>query len=125
VTGAIYEIGALAALEDRIEGVNITDFDMFVGVSAGSYIGALLANSVTPGSSTATSRGAKSGGARRPRALPAQHREIRRRVAARPARSSGFLGLLQNRRETTLTDLVSRSAACSHGPLPDDGLRGG
>ena len=49
VTGAIYEIGALAALEDRLENVSITDFDVFVGVSAGAYISALLANGVTPG----------------------------------------------------------------------------
>ena len=49
VTGAIYEIGALAALEDRLENVSITDFDVFVGVSAGAYLAALLANGVTPG----------------------------------------------------------------------------
>src|ERR1039457_4144876 len=49
VTGAIYEIGALAALEDRLENVSITDFDVFVGVSAGAYISALLANGIPPG----------------------------------------------------------------------------
>src|SRR5450830_261416 len=49
VTGAIYEIGTLAALEDRLENVSINDFDVFVGVSAGAYISALLANGVTPG----------------------------------------------------------------------------
>ena len=44
VTGAIYEIGVLAALEDRLEGISLNDFDVFVGVSCGSYISALLAN---------------------------------------------------------------------------------
>src|SRR5512141_1716302 len=48
VTGAVYEIGALAALEDRLENTSLTDFDVFVGVSAGAYISALLANGVTP-----------------------------------------------------------------------------
>ena len=48
VTGAIYEIGALAAIEDRLENASLTDFDVFVGVSAGAYISALLANGVTP-----------------------------------------------------------------------------
>ena len=48
VTGAIYEIGALAAIEERLENRSLTDFDVFVGVSAGSYIGALVANGVNP-----------------------------------------------------------------------------
>ena len=52
VTGAIYEIGTLAALEDRLENASINDFDVFVGVSAGAYIAALLANGVTPGCSS-------------------------------------------------------------------------
>ncbi len=49
VTGAIYEIGALAALEERLEDVSLTDFDVFVGVSAGAYISALIANGIAPG----------------------------------------------------------------------------
>lgn len=49
MTGAIYEIGALAALEERLEDVSINDFDVFIGVSAGAYISALLANGITPG----------------------------------------------------------------------------
>jgi NTE family protein len=49
VTGAIYEIGALAAIEERLEDHSLTDFDVFVGVSAGAYISALLANGITPG----------------------------------------------------------------------------
>jgi NTE family protein len=49
VTGAIYEIGALAALEERLEDVSVNDFDVFIGVSAGAYISALLASGMAPG----------------------------------------------------------------------------
>lgn len=42
--GAMYEIGALRALEEAIEGLDLTDARMYVGVSAGSVIAAALAN---------------------------------------------------------------------------------
>ncbi|MCC6133581.1 MAG: patatin-like phospholipase family protein [Acidobacteria bacterium] len=46
--GAYYEMGALAAIEERLENASLCDFDMFVGVSAGSYIGTLVANGISP-----------------------------------------------------------------------------
>ena len=45
--GAIYEVGALAALEDCIEGLDLNDLDCYVGVSAGSFLAAALANGIT------------------------------------------------------------------------------
>ena len=45
--GAIYEIGALCALEDSLVGRRLTDFDAFVGVSAGGFIAAGLANGIS------------------------------------------------------------------------------
>ena len=44
--GAIYEIGALAALEESIEGLDLNAADCYVGVSAGSFIAAALANGI-------------------------------------------------------------------------------
>ena len=44
--GAIYEIGALAALEDSIEGLALTRLDCYVGVSAGAFLAAALANGI-------------------------------------------------------------------------------
>ena len=44
--GAIYEIGALAALEESIEGLGLTRLDCYVGVSAGAFLAAALANGV-------------------------------------------------------------------------------
>lgn len=48
ITGAIYEIGVLAALEERLDGFSLKDCDVFVGVSAGSYVGTLVASGVSP-----------------------------------------------------------------------------
>jgi NTE family protein len=46
--GAIYEIGALAAIDEAIEGLNLTQAHIYVGVSAGGFICAGLANGMTP-----------------------------------------------------------------------------
>ncbi|KPF50235.1 patatin [beta proteobacterium AAP121] len=46
--GAIYEIGALCALAEALPGVDFTALDGYVGVSAGSFIAAGLANGLTP-----------------------------------------------------------------------------
>ena len=46
--GAIYEIGALCALEESLQGVSFTDLHHYVGVSAGGFIAAGLANGMTP-----------------------------------------------------------------------------
>ena len=45
--GALYEIGAVRALEEALEGVDLCDLDVYVGVSAGAVIGSILANGVT------------------------------------------------------------------------------
>jgi NTE family protein len=46
--GAIYEIGALCALEEVLQGVSLTQCHGYVGVSAGGFIAAGLANGYTP-----------------------------------------------------------------------------
>jgi NTE family protein len=46
--GAVYEIGALAALEESIEGLDLNDAAIYVGISAGGIIAAGLANGITP-----------------------------------------------------------------------------
>jgi NTE family protein len=45
--GAIYEIGALRALDEVLVGIDLNDLDIYVGVSAGAFIGACLANQLT------------------------------------------------------------------------------
>lgn len=46
--GAIYEIGALCALDACLDGLDFNRFDHYVGVSAGGFIAAGLANGLTP-----------------------------------------------------------------------------
>ena len=44
--GAIYEIGALMALQESLAGLDLNDLDCYVGVSAGSFLAAALANGI-------------------------------------------------------------------------------
>ena len=46
--GGIYEVGACVALEEAVDGLDTTQADIYVGVSAGSFIAALLANGFGP-----------------------------------------------------------------------------
>jgi NTE family protein len=46
--GAIFEIGALCALEEGISGLDLNALDGYVGVSAGGFVAAGLANGLTP-----------------------------------------------------------------------------
>jgi len=46
--GAIYEIGALCALQESLKGIQFTQLQHYVGVSAGGFIAAGLANGITP-----------------------------------------------------------------------------
>ena len=45
--GAIYEIGALRALEEALDGPPLHELDVYVGVSAGAFVGSCLANGIT------------------------------------------------------------------------------
>lgn len=49
VTGYLFEIGALTALDDLFQdGVTVNDFDIYMGVSAGAAVAAFMANGVKP-----------------------------------------------------------------------------
>lgn len=44
--GAVYEIGALRALDEAIDGLDLSNLDVYVGVSGGSVVAAALANGI-------------------------------------------------------------------------------
>lgn len=45
--GGIYEIGALRALDESLEGLDLNDLHVYVGVSSGAFVAANLANQMT------------------------------------------------------------------------------
>ncbi|PEN05194.1 patatin [Longimonas halophila] len=47
VEGAIYEVGALCALDEAIDGLDLHALDTYVGVSSGALISSFLANGVS------------------------------------------------------------------------------
>ena len=107
--GAIYEIGALTALEEAIEGLDLNALDCYVGVSAGSFIAAALANGISigeirasfidgrPGTEALTPglfmRPALGEYARRARSLPLLLARSAWRYAARPLSGGGAAAL--------------------------------
>jgi predicted acylesterase/phospholipase RssA len=48
VAGAVYEIGALCAIDDLLTTLSVNDFDIYVGTSAGGLIASCLVNGITP-----------------------------------------------------------------------------
>ena len=46
--GAVYEIGALYALQEALDGIELTALQCYVGVSAGAFVAACLANRMPP-----------------------------------------------------------------------------
>ena len=48
VTGAIYEIGCLRALDELLDR-SVVDLDLYVGISGGAFVASLLASGITPG----------------------------------------------------------------------------
>ena len=47
IEGCIYEIGALCALDEAIDGIDVHRLDVYVGVSAGALVTACLANGIS------------------------------------------------------------------------------
>lgn len=48
LTGIMYELGALRALNDVLVGESVHDFDLYVGTSAGALVASGLANGICP-----------------------------------------------------------------------------
>jgi len=48
LTGAVYEIGALRAIDDLLVDRTVNDFDIFIGTSAGSIVASFIANGISP-----------------------------------------------------------------------------
>jgi predicted acylesterase/phospholipase RssA len=126
VAGAIYEIGVLAALEERLEEVSLNDFDLFIGVSAGAYISALLANDIAPG--VLYRNVTRAAGSRTDiddlGLFRLNYEEILIRLVKAPITIlDAAWDYYKNSRETTLTDLVASLATLlPSGVFTNEGL---
>ena len=49
ITGAVYEVGALRAMDDLLVDSTVNDFDIYVGTSAGALVNSFIANGFAPG----------------------------------------------------------------------------
>jgi NTE family protein len=61
VTGALYEIGALRALEELLD-IRPHEFDLYVGVSGGAFVTSLLAHGIPPAEIYSEATSARGGG---------------------------------------------------------------
>ena len=64
LTGAVYEVGALRAIDAMLVDRRVNDFDVIVGTSAGALVGSMLARGITPGEMMRTLDGAYPGSSR-------------------------------------------------------------
>ncbi len=111
VTGAIYEIGVLAALEERLDGFSLTECDVFVGVSAGSYVGTLVASGVSPSVLFRNATHPRTSDLDQLSLFRPNLREIASRLVSAPVTVARSLqDFYQNRRDATVTDLVASFA---------------
>lgn len=111
ITGAVYEIGVLAALEDRLDGFSLTECDVFVGVSAGAYVGALVANGTSPSVLYRNTTHPRPEGLDRLSFFRPNLGEIASRLLSAPRTLLESLrDFRENRRDMTVTDLVASLA---------------
>lgn len=47
VAGAMYEIGALRAIDDLLVQYSVNDFDIYIGTSAGALVASCLVNGIS------------------------------------------------------------------------------
>src|SRR4051794_27996335 len=110
VTGGVYEIGALRALDLLATNRTVNQFDVYVGTSAGSFVASLAANGVTPEEMMRVVNQQVPTPFRdinMSTVLQANYREYVKAVAALPLRGLGLLRTLaSNPRAFSLMDLV-------------------
>src|SRR5256886_13707738 len=110
VTGGVYEIGALRALDLLAVNRTVNEFDVYVGTSAGSFVASLVANGVTPEEMMRVVnqqvptpfRDINMGTVLRP-----DYADLAKSLALMPLRSVGLVRtLLTNLRQTSLMDVL-------------------
>ena len=112
--GGMYELGALRALDEVLDGVDLTRLDVYVGVSSGAFLAAGLANGI---GTAEMCRIFITGGAGHVKFRPEQFlqlafREYVRRASSIPRLAMGWLAdVARNPLDANLADLWGRFGA--------------
>ncbi len=121
MTGAVYEIGALRAIDDLLVDRSVNDFDIYVGTSAGAIVASFIANGITPADMYRAIAGEHPDlpALRREHIFSFNYREVgppRHRVSVKLVAALG--DYLIDRRNSTLVDtLWSLTDVLPSGPL--------
>lgn len=109
LTGAVYEIGALRAIDDLLINRTVNDFDIFVGTSAGAFVASLLANGISPADMMQSLDGSYPDvrPIERKHVFNVQRSELLRVGSLLPKKlAKAWYGFITNRRDMTVFDFV-------------------
>lgn len=112
--GGMYELGALRALDEAIEGLRLTDLDVYVGVSSGAFLASGLANQLTTADMCRIflTDDVEQGRFRPEVFLRPAFQEYLRRAAGIPQMiGSWLLDIIRNPEDNKWTDVVGRLGA--------------
>lgn len=109
MTGAVYEIGALRAIDDLLVDRSVNDFDIYVGTSAGAIVASFIANGISPADMYRAIAGEHPDlpALRREHIFSFNYKEFARRGIALPAKLAAAVGdYFMDRRNSTLVDTL-------------------
>ncbi len=109
MTGAVYEIGAMRAINDLLLDRTVNDFDIYVGTSAGAIVASFMASGITPEAMFLAVAGQhpELPSLRREHIFSLNQREFLRRSMALPARLARTLfDTIRNPANSTLVDAL-------------------
>lgn len=108
MTGAVYEIGALRAIDDLLVDRSVNDFDIYVGTSAGAIVASFIANGVSPAEMyrAITGEHPELPSLRREHIFSFNYKELLRRGLAMPARLGSAAVQYFFHQDSTLVDTL-------------------
>lgn len=119
ITGAVYQIGALRALDLLAVDMSVNDFDIYVGTSCGAYVSALIANGCRPEDLMRAIDGQMVEGLESidfRQLMRPNYREIAQRASRLPFRVPGLLkDITLNARNLSLVDMLTMVADLAPG----------
>ena len=107
--GAIYELGALRALDESLDGLKLHELDVYVGISVGAFIAASLANRISTAELCRIFNGDRNAGIHfRPEQFlrPAYREYIERAIRLPAIMTNSLLRLIRERSRFSVSELI-------------------